>query len=68
MADSTRSSATDFLVDVRDQWNKITWPDQAQLKNFTLVTLAFLGLCALLIFGMDLIVRSVLELVGSLFS
>jgi preprotein translocase SecE subunit len=67
MADSTRTSPLDFLVDVREQWQKITWPDQEQLKNFTAVTLAFLGLCALLIFGMDMVVRVVMELLNSLF-
>ena len=67
MADSTRTSPLDFLVDVKEQWQKITWPDQAQLKNFTAVTLGFLGLCALVIFGMDLVVRVVMELLNSLF-
>jgi preprotein translocase SecE subunit len=67
MADSTRTSPFDFLVDVKEQWQKITWPDQAQLKSFTWVTLAFLGLCALVIFGMDMAVRLVLELMNSLF-
>jgi preprotein translocase SecE subunit len=67
MADSTRTSPMDFLVDVKEQWQKITWPDQAQLKNFTLVTLGFLALCALVIFGMDLAVRLVMELLNSLF-
>ena len=67
MADSTRTSPLDFLVDVKEQWQKITWPDQAQLKNFTAVTLGFLGLCALLIFGMDMIVRVVMEVLNSLF-
>ena len=67
MADSTRTSPLVFLVDVREQWQKITWPDQAQLKNFTAVTLGFLGLCAFVIFGMDMIVRVVLDLLHSLF-
>ena len=67
MADSTRTSPLDFLVDVREQWQKITWPDQAQLKNFTAVTLAFLGLCAFVIFGMDMIVKLVVDLLHSLF-
>jgi preprotein translocase SecE subunit len=67
MADSTRTSPLDFLVDVREQWRKITWPDQAQLKNFTAVTLGFLGLCALVIFGMDMIVKLAVDLLHSLF-
>ena len=66
MADSTRTSPLDFLVDVKEQVQKITWPDQAQLKNFTAVTLGFLALCALVIFGMDVIVRVVIDLLYSL--
>jgi len=67
MADTTRTSARDFFVDVKEQVQKITWPDQAQLKSSTGVILAFVAMVAVLIFGMDLVVRSVLELVGSLF-
>jgi preprotein translocase SecE subunit len=67
MADSTRTSPLDFLVDVKEQWQKITWPDQAQLKSFTAVTLGFLALCALVIFGMDLVVRVAMDLLNSLF-
>ncbi|CAA9297583.1 MAG: hypothetical protein AVDCRST_MAG68-109 [uncultured Gemmatimonadetes bacterium] len=67
MADTTRTSARDFLVDVKDQVQKITWPDQEQLKSSTGVIVAFVVMVALIIFGMDLVVRTVLELVGSLF-
>jgi len=66
MAETTRTSPLDFLVDVKEQWQKITWPDQAQLKNFTAVTLGFLALCAAVIFGMDMIVRLVTDLLYSL--
>lgn len=67
MADTTRTSIGDFFVDVKEQVQKITWPDQEQLKSSTGVILAFVAVVAVVIFGMDLIVRSVLELVGSLF-
>ena len=67
MADTTRTSARDFLVDVKEQVQKITWPDQEQLKSSTGVIVAFVVMVALIIFGMDLVVRTVLELVGSLF-
>ena len=66
MADTTRTSIGDFFVDVKEQVQKITWPDQEQLKSSTGVILAFVAIVAVVIFGMDLIVRSVLELVGSL--
>ncbi len=67
MADTTRTSARDFFVDVKEQVQKITWPDADQLKSSTGVILAFVAMVALVIFGMDLVVRTVLELVGSLF-
>ena len=66
MADTTRTSARDFFVDVKEQVQKITWPDQDQLKSSTGVILAFVAVLATVIFGMDLVVRTVLELIGSL--
>ncbi len=68
MADTTRTSIRDFAVDVREQVQKITWPDQEQLKSSTGVILAFLAIVALIIFGMDIAVRTVLELIRSLFA
>jgi preprotein translocase SecE subunit len=67
MADTTRTSARDFFVDVKEQVQKITWPDQEQLKSSTGIIVAFVAMVALIIFGMDLVVRTVLELIGSLF-
>ncbi len=68
MADTTRTSAREFLGDVKEQVQKITWPDQEQLKSSTGVILAFLAIVALIIFGMDMAVRTVLELIRSLFA
>ena len=68
MADTTRTSIGDFFTDVKEQVQKITWPDQEELKSSTGVILAFVAIVAVVVFGMDLIVRSVLELVGSLFT
>ncbi len=68
MADTTRTSARDFFVDVKEQVQKITWPDQEQLKSSTGVILAFVAMVALIIFGMDMAVRTVLELIRSLFA
>jgi preprotein translocase SecE subunit len=67
MADTTRTSARDFFVDVKEQVQKITWPDQEQLKSSTGIIVAFVAIVAVIIFGMDLVVRTVLELIGSLF-
>jgi preprotein translocase subunit SecE len=68
MADTTRTSAREFLGDVKEQVQKITWPDQEQLKSSTGVILAFVAIVALIIFGMDMAVRTVLELIRSLFT
>lgn len=67
MADTTRTSARDFFVDVKEQVQKITWPTQDELKSSTGVILAFVVMVAIIIFGMDLILRNGLELVSSLF-
>jgi preprotein translocase subunit SecE len=67
MADTTRTSARDFFVDVKEQVQKITWPTQEELKSSTGVILAFVVMVAIIIFGMDLIIRNGLELVSSLF-
>lgn len=68
MADTTRTSAREFLGDVKEQVQKITWPDQEQLKSSTGVILAFVAMVAVIIFGMDMAVRTVLELIRSLFA
>lgn len=67
MADTTRTSARDFFVDVKEQVQKVTWPTQEELKSSTGVILAFVVMVAIIIFGMDLIIRNGLELVSSLF-
>jgi preprotein translocase subunit SecE len=68
MADTTRTSPRDFLVDVREQVQKVTWPDRNELKSSTGVILAFVASVAAIVFGMDLVVRTVLDLVSSLFA
>ena len=68
MAETTRTSAVDFLRDVREQVQKVTWPDREQLKSSTGVIVVFMLLNALIIFAMDYGIRAVLELVTSLFA
>jgi len=68
MADTTRTSPREFLVEVKEQVQKITWPDQEQLKSSTGVILAFVAMVAVIIFGMDIAVRTVLDLIRSLFA
>lgn len=68
MAETTRTTALDFGREVVEQIQKVTWPDRDQLKESTVVIIVFMVLVASVIFGMDLVVRTVLDLVASLFS
>lgn len=67
MADTTRTSATDFLGEVRDEVKKVTWPDREQLKESTIVIVIFVAIVAAVIFSMDLGVRGALAVVESIF-
>jgi preprotein translocase subunit SecE len=59
---------SDFVREVIEQLKKVTWPDKAQLQNSTGVILVFMFLVAAVIFVMDLGVRTVLDVVTSLFT
>lgn len=67
MAETTRTSAVDFLRDVREQITKVTWPDKEQLKSSTGVIVVFMLVIALVILGMDTSLRVILDFVTSLF-
>jgi preprotein translocase subunit SecE len=54
-----------FLEDVREQMQKVTWPDRAQLKSSTIVIIIFVAILAAIIFGMDLVVSAILNLIRS---
>jgi preprotein translocase subunit SecE len=64
MADTIRTTR-DFLGDVRTEMQKVTWPDQPQLKNSTFVIVVFVVALALIIFGMDFVVAGLLEVLRS---
>ena len=66
MAETTRSSALDFLREVREQLQKVTWPDLEQLKSSTGVIVVFMLVNAAVIFVMDRVVLLVLNLISSL--
>jgi preprotein translocase SecE subunit len=46
----------------------VTWPDRAQLKNATFVVVIFVLIVAAIIWGMDVVVRNVLDLILNLFA
>jgi len=67
MAETTRTTAVDFLGQVNDEIKKVTWPDREQLRESTIVIVAFVAIVAALIFLMDRGVVLVLNLITSLF-
>lgn len=67
MAETTRTTARDFFVEVSDEIKKVTWPDREQLRESTVVIVAFVAIVGALIFLMDRGVILVLELITSLF-
>lgn len=67
MAETTRTSPRDFFTEVVEQVKKVTWPDRAQLQNSTLIIVGFMLGMAALVFLIDFGVRTILDLVSSLF-
>lgn len=57
----------DFVEECVSELQKVTWPDYEQLKNATLVVIAFSILIAGIIWIMDVLVRQILNLVMGLF-
>jgi preprotein translocase subunit SecE len=66
MASPFRSAAT-FIEESWEELQRVTWPDWPQLKNATLVVIAFCILVALIIWTMDTTSRFVIDLVMGLF-
>jgi preprotein translocase subunit SecE len=64
MADRLRTTR-DFAVNVREEMQKVTWPDWPQLKNSTFVIVVFVAVLALVIFVMDFLSSRLLELLTS---
>lgn len=56
-----------FVDETVDELKKVTWPDWPQLKNATLVILVFVLIVALIIWLMDLGVRTVIDGILNLF-
>jgi preprotein translocase subunit SecE len=68
MADNvTRTSPGNFLSEVVEQVKKVTWPDRAQLQSSTGIIVVFMLFVSLLIFALDFLVRTGLNVITSLF-
>jgi preprotein translocase SecE subunit len=50
-----------------EQVKKVTWPDRAQLQSSTGIIVVFMLFISLLIFGLDFLVRTGLNVISSLF-
>lgn len=55
------------MSEVVEQVKKVTWPDRAQLQNSTGIIVVFMLFISLLIFGLDFLVRTGLNVISSLF-
>ena len=61
---------TDTRVFIEESWTelqRVTWPDYEQLKNATLVIIAFSIAVSLVIWIMDIASRTVLDLILRVF-
>jgi preprotein translocase subunit SecE len=58
----------DFTTETVEELKKVTWPDFPQLKNATFVILVFIVIVSLIIWVMDLGVRTVVNVILDLFA
>ena len=58
----------DFISETLDELKKVTWPDFPQLKNATLVIIVFVVIVSLIIWLMDMSVRTLLNVIMDLFA
>ena len=59
--------ARTFIEESFAELQKVTWPDYEQLKNATIVVVVFVILLSLLIWVMDLTVRTVIDMILGVF-
>ena len=57
----------DYTSEVVEEMKKVTWPDWPQLRSATQVIILFVIIVSLIIFTMDVVVRTVLGLIMNLF-
>ncbi|MFV2006861.1 MAG: preprotein translocase subunit SecE [Longimicrobiales bacterium] len=57
----------DFIDECWDELRKVTWPDRDQLKNATIVVIAFVFAISAVIWLMDLVSRQVIEFIMGIF-
>jgi preprotein translocase subunit SecE len=68
MAVPSRVQSTQtFLQESWGELRKVTWPDYGQLKNATLVVLVFVILISVIIWLMDVTVRTIINTIMGVF-
>lgn len=53
---------TRFFKDLRSEIKKVVWPSKKQVKNNTLVVLAFMAVAAVFVWGIDAILSFLMNL------
>jgi preprotein translocase subunit SecE len=56
-----------FLEESVEELRKVTWPDQDQLRNATIVVLVFVAIISAMIWSMDTVVRWVVDAIMGAF-
>jgi preprotein translocase SecE subunit len=64
--DKFRATRT-FVEESWTELQKVTWPDYEQLKNATLVVIVFVIVLSTMIWLMDFVVRTLLDLILGIF-
>jgi len=57
------SDTRTFVQESWEELQRVTWPDYEQLKNATFVIIVFSIAVALIIFAMDFVSRTVIDLI-----
>ena len=68
MAVATKLKETRTFIE--ESWvelQKVTWPDQDQLRNATIVVIVFTVAVSIIIWLMDAVVRNLIELIMGMF-
>ena len=60
-------TSRDFIDECWEELQKVTWPDYEQLKNATIVVIAFVFAISAVIWLMDMTSRRVIEFIMSIF-
>ncbi len=55
------NSIKEYLEDVRKEMKKVSWPDQQELIDYTIVVVVFTILLSAFIFAVDQVYSTVLE-------